>query len=157
MATYGTFVDGVSLKAVEVNDFFVWTTFTPVLKQSNTVGIKSSPNSLGRYARVNKLILVNIRCGVSDASTGTANNAIEINLPVAAATTSSRVVGRALITDFSPQDYILGVPVLNSTTTVRFLANAGTSLTSYVGLTGAPTLTLAENDSVSCFLMYEAA
>jgi hypothetical protein len=157
MATYGTFVDGVSLKAAEANDFFVWTTFTPVLKQSNTVNIQGFPSTVGRYARVNKLILVNIRCAVSPASTGTANNAIEINLPVAAATTSSRVVGRVSFSDFSPSNRFVGVAVLNSTTTVRFLANAGTSLTSYVGLTGAPTFTLAESDSVSCFLMYETA
>jgi hypothetical protein len=157
MATYGTFVDGVSLKAAEANDFLVWTTFTPVLKQSNTVNLTGAPSTVGRYARVNKLVLVRIACQVATAATGTANNAIEINLPVTASTASMRVVGSAQLRDNSATDYILAVPVLNSTTTIRFLANAGTSLTSYVGLTGAPTLTLAEGDTVACFLSYEAA
>ena len=154
MATYGTFVDDVSLKASEINDFFTWVDFTPVLKQNVTVSTTTA-NRFARYARVNKLIMVYFQLVVSGA--GTANNAIEINLPVAASTSSIRVVGSARFFDQNAVDSFIFVPVLNSTTTFRFLANAGTSLTSYVGLTGAPGLTLASGDVFNVSLMYETA
>jgi hypothetical protein len=154
MATYGTFVDDVSLKASEINDFFTWVNFTPVLKQNVTVSTTTATR-IARYARVNKLIMVYFSLPVS--GTGTANNAIEINLPVAASTSSIRVVGSARFFDQNALDTFNFVPVLNSTTTFRFLANAGTSLTSYVGLTGAPGLTLASGDSIRVSLMYETA
>jgi hypothetical protein len=154
MATYGTFVDNVSLKAAEANDFFDWVDFTPVLKQNVTV----STNTVGRvarYARVNKLIIVNIVASCTSA--GTANNAIEINLPVTASSSSMRVVGSGAFQDASPSGFVLSVAVLNSTTTCRFLSDQGTSLTSYVGLTGAPGLTLAGSDVIRFSLMYETA
>jgi hypothetical protein len=154
MATYGTFVDNVSLKAVEVNDFLVWKSFTPVLKQNVTVQTRTFQR-VAEYAQVNKLIVVIFSLRID--SSGTANNSIEINLPVTASSASMRVIGRFTFRDQSATDDILAVPVLNSTTTFRFLANAGTSLTSYVGLTGAPGLTLAIDDSINGYLMYEAA
>jgi len=156
MAAYGTFVDGVSLKAAEVNNFLVWTSFTPVLKQNVTVGISTS-FKIAEYAQVNKLVVVIFSFRVANGQAGTANNAIQIDLPVTASSASMRVIGRAWLKDISTTDSILAVPVLNSTTTFRFLANAGTSLTSYVGLTGAPTLTLEQQDSMQGYLIYEAA
>jgi hypothetical protein len=154
MATYGTFVDDVSLKASEANDFLSWVNFTPVLRQSVTVSTFTT-GRIARYAQVNKLVIVQFYLLITGA--GTPNNAIEMNLPVTASSSSIRVVGSAWFLDGSVSDVINCVPVLNSTTTFRFLANAGTSLTSYVGLTGAPSLTLASNDFFQGYLMYEAA
>lgn len=152
MATYGTFVNGVSLKAAEVNDFFVWTTFTGVLKQPGTL---STSNNVCRYARVNDL--VHVSYWFIALSAGTASNSVEVNLPITAATTSSRTVGFGSIRDDSTSTTYNVVPVLNSTTTVRFLTSSATSLTSYFGLTNGPAITLASGDSLTFSVVYEAA
>ena len=154
MATYGTFADGVSLKAAEANDFFVWEDFTPVVTQSNTMTFTGSIRA--RYARVNKLVFVNFAAIFN--TTGTSNNSIEFTLPVTASSTSFRVVGSALFKDASNSNqFILGIPVLSSTTACRFLSNTSTSMTTYIGLTNGPNLTLASNDLITVRLMYEAA
>ena len=152
MATYGTFVDGVSLKASEVNDFFVWTTFTGVVKQSVTL---STSTNVCRYARVNDLIHVTYRFTISTA--GTASNSVEVNLPIAAVSTSARSVGFGSISDSSTSTTYYVVPVLNSTTTVRFLTSTATSLTSYFGLTNGPAITLASGDAMLFSIVYETA
>ena len=152
MATYGTFVNGVSLKAAEANDFLTWTTFTGVLKQSVTV---STSTNRCRYARVNDLVIVSIFFTVS--SGGTANNRIEINLPITAATASSRTIGFGLLRDQSALTTYLAVPVLNSTTTMVFLSSSATSLTTYVGMTNGPALQLAADDTVNTTIVYQAA
>ena len=152
MATYGTFVDGVSLKASEANDFFEWTVFTPVLRQSNVVSLNQA---IGQYARVNDVVIAAIF--VQANAGGTLNNRIEIDLPVAAASTNRRVIGFGATRDSSASDFFLVSAVQYSTTRVAFLSNTGTSLTSYVGTTNGPAITLANGDSIQCLLTYEAA
>lgn len=153
MATYGTFADGVSLKAAEANDFFKWTSFTPVVKQSNTVS--TSGVSLGKYAKVNKLVVVYIDLRI--ISSGSSNQPIEVDLPVAASSSSIRVIGTARFFDLSVGNLFLAVPVLNGVNTLRFLSNTSTSLTTFVGLTNGPALTLASGDTIFMRLMYETA
>lgn len=152
MATYGTFVDGVSLKASEANDFFAWTVFTPVLRQSNVVTLTQA---IGQYARVNSVVIASffVRAG----GNGTSNNRIEIDLPVAAASTNRRIIGCGHVVDANLSDYFLISAVQYSTTRVAFLSNTGTSLTSYVGTTNGPAMTLANDDRIQCLLVYEAA
>ena len=152
MATYGTFVDGVSLKASEVNDFFQWTTFAGVIKQLGSV---SSSQNRCRYARVNKLIHASFNFPLN--GTGTAGNRVEVDLPIAAASTSARTIGFGSIFDTSTSTRYDVVPLLNSTTTVVFLTTSATSLTSYFGLTNGPAITLAVDDSVTFSIVYEAA
>ena len=153
MATYGTFVDGVSLKAAEVNDFFVWTSFTGVVKQNKTVG--ASTNRC-RYAKVNKLIHVTYNFAFNDF--GNAGFAVEVNLPFNAPSSSSRVVGFGTMSDASTLTSYELVPVLSSTTAVRFLTSTATSLTSYFGLTNGPAITLdSDNDSINFSIVYETA
>ena len=152
MATYGTFVNGVSLKAAEANDFLKWTAFTGVLKQSVTLG---TGTNRCRYARVNDLVIVSMYFTVLGA--GTANNRIEINLPITASTTSSRTIGFGSLRDQSALTTYLAVPVLNSTTTMVFLSSSATSLTTYVGMTNGPALQLAADDQVQTTIVYEAA
>jgi hypothetical protein len=154
VATYGTFVNGVSLKADEANDFFTWTTFSPVVTQSNTPSLGGVV--IARYAMVNKLVFVNFSATIT--GTGTSNNSIQFTLPVTASSSSIRVVGSAIFRDFSnSNDFILGIPVLSSTTACRFLSNTSTSMTTYIGLTNGPNLVLSPDDSISVRLMYEAA
>jgi len=152
MATYGTFANGVSLKAAEVNDFFVWTSFTPLARQSVTFSYSAG---IGRYAKVNKL--VHAVCYFRVTSAGTPGNALECDLPVTAATTSMRTVGWGIIGDDSTSTFYNVYPVLSSTTRVRFLTSSATSLTSYFGLTNGPAITFASNDSAEFHIVYEAA
>lgn len=154
MATYGTFVDGVSLKASEVNDFLVWTSFsgTGRFKQSGNMLLSTS---YLKYARVNDLVFVNAHAVFS--SSGTANNAIEFVLPVTAADGSQKVLGSAYIEDDTANDVLRLVPVSVSTTAVRFLADDSTSLSTYLGQTGGPTFTIESGDSMSLNIVYEAA
>jgi hypothetical protein len=152
MATYGTFVNGVSLKAAEVNDFFKWTTFTGVVKQPGTLGTSSN---ICRYARVNDLVIATFNFKVLGA--GTASNRIEVNLPITASTTSSRSIGFGTIRDDSTSTFYRVVPVLNATGTMAFISSFATSLTTYVGMTNGPALTLASNDDIQATIVYEAA
>lgn len=151
MATYGTFVDGVSLKASEVNDFFVWTTFTGVLKQGVTVATSSNAS---RYARVNDLI--HVCYSLKSGGLGT-TGAIEVDLPITAVSAAARTVGFGIFFDSDTSTTYSIVPALNSTTTVRFLTSSATSLTSYLGLANGPLITLANNDELQFSIVYEAA
>lgn len=154
MATFGTFVDGVSLKASELNDFFVNTAFTPVFRQSATINISSSAR-FSSYQKVNKIVFYSAKVNVTGA--GTANNRIEMDLPVAAAANSERIIGGGHIFDDSTTDIIRVAAVRVSTTRVAFLSDLSTSLTTYLGQTGGPTLTIASGDRFSIFIAYEAA
>lgn len=156
MATFGTFVDGATLKAAELNDLLKPTSFTPVLRQSNTVTTQATQR-VGLYQVVNKLVFVQVNAVVNAGSSGTANNRIEVDLPVTAAANSVRVIGCGYIEDDSAADVFRVAVVQVSTTRVAFLAEASTSLSTYVGQTGGPTLTLAELDSVGFSIVYEAA
>lgn len=160
MATYGTFVDGQTLTASEANDFLEWKTFpTAVLYQPSQVLVSGSGSEAvsAWYAVVNKTVYYHVRLTCNGGS-GTANTRIEVNLPVTAAANSVRVIGTGSAYDsLSPSaGYRLAV-VRVSTTRVAFLANASASLTTYLGQTNGPTLTLADNDMISFTCVYEAA
>lgn len=154
MATYGTFVDGVSLKAAEANDFLKWTSFSPSVFQGVNPGTKGA--TFGKYARVNKFVLVIIYLEIAGSGSGAGVHPVQVDLPLAASSSSMRVIGRATFFDFST-DYFNAFPVLNSTTTCTFLSNTATSLTNYVGFANGPQLTLANNDVIRIQMMYEAA
>jgi hypothetical protein len=154
MATFGTFVNNVSLKASELNTFFARTAFTPVFRQSATITTSTSTRP-SNYFIVNKLVFCSVRA--SATTSGTSNNRIEFDLPVAAASNAERVIGSGFIEDNSANDIIRVIAVRVSTTRVAFLTNASTSLSTYLGQTGGPTLTIANLDIFSLFLTYEAA
>lgn len=145
-------MDGVSLKASEANDFFKWTSFTTVCRQSNAI---TADQSFGKYAQVNKTVIYVFRFRAGGA--GTAGNRIEIDLPVTAASSSVRVIGSALFNDQSASDWITCNAVQFSTTRLAFLTNTGTSLTSYLGTTNGPAITVAINDFLGGVVSYEAA
>jgi hypothetical protein len=154
MATFGTFANGVSLKAVELNDFLVWTSFTPVLRQSATVATVAS-GRVGRYASVNKLIYVNYNMQANGA--GTASNRFEVDLPLTAVSSSGRVAGFGVFFDASSSTIYQIIPVLVSTTRFAFITSSATSLTSYLGTTNGPAITLAVSDQLQFSVVYEAA
>jgi hypothetical protein len=153
VATFGTFVDGVSLKASELNDFFISTSVVPTLRQNVTItGIAG--NSIS-YFVVNKVVYGFFRAGGNSA--GTAGNRIEVDLPVTAASSSVRVIGSGFFRDASPVSVRVVRIVQVSTTRMAFLTDTATSLTSYLGTTNGPAVTLAANDYVCGSFVYEAA
>ena len=152
MATYGTFVDGVSLKAVEANDFLTWTTFTPVLKQSGNLSFSTRTC---RYAKVNKFVIASYYFVIS--SSGTTGVEIIGDLPVNAVSTSIEACGIGRIFDTSITTNYQPIPVINTTSTFSFISSLSTSLTDYVGKTGVLPIQLASGDEVAAILFYEAA
>ena len=153
MATYGTFVDGNTLKASEANDFLVWETFTPSVFQPGSL----STNDSDRYSQINKLVIVVY--GFQVINPGTANNRIEVALPVTAnSATNNTVIGSGFCLDISaPGNIIRFSAVQYSTTRVAFLSNAANSTTAYLGTTAGGGPTLANQDFIKAVVMYEAA
>lgn len=162
MATFGTFVDDVSLKASELNGFLKPTLSVPVLRQSNVI-LPQPANSVsapyGVYFQVNKLVIYVWRFQSNDSSgTGTGGNAIELDLPVTAASNSVRVIGSGFYVDLGAVPPFFRMSVVQfSTTKARFITGSATSLTSYLGLTNGPALTVANGDRFNGMIVYEAA
>jgi hypothetical protein len=154
MATYGTFVDDVSLKFSEVNDFFTAQTEPfPVLTQG--VSVTYANDRLMAYYKVNKFVNGNFFFNVT--GTGTLGSRIEVSLPVTAASSSVRLIGEALISDISALQYRVCRIVRISTTRMAFLTDSATSLTTYLGQTNGPNIRLASNDILLGSFRYEAA
>jgi hypothetical protein len=153
MATYGTFVDAVTLKASEANDFLVWKTFTPVIRQPSSLSFTGSgPN---RYCQVNKLVIAVFTFGPS--LTGTSNTRIEIDMPVTAAAGSGFVIGGGYFIRSSPFDIIRITAVQFSTTRIALYSDAANSTTAYFGTTAGGGTTTAGGDSYKVVVMYKAA
>lgn len=153
MATFGTFVDGVSLKASELNSFFETTSWNPSITQG--VGLGEAGGTEGFYFRVNKLVVC--RFVALPVNTGTALNRVEINLPVTAASSSVRVIGTCFFFDASANTYRHCRVVQFSTTAMAFITETATSLTSYLGNTNGPAVQVTSPDSFRGYAIYEAA
>lgn len=152
MATYGTFVDGVTFKASEANDFLVWTSFTPQIFQGGAaLGLLGGARS--SYARVNDLIIYQLTVTMSTSS-ASAGSAIEALLPINASADTPRVIGSGFILGSSNLDRF--AVVRQSATRVRFLSDTTTSLTTFIGQTNGPAITLTGNQ-IQFSIMYEAA
>lgn len=153
MATYGTFVDSVPLQAAELNTFLKWSEWSAVVTQSVTLTVTGG---WSRYAVVNKSVFVVGHFVFSTSTSGTASNPIEVNLPLAAVSSSIRAVGGGYYSD-GTSNIIRLVPVLSSTTKLQFLADDGTSLTNRLGVNPAITAGSSPADALSFNIMYEAA
>jgi len=158
MATFGTFVDGVSLKASELNDLLVSVSSTPVIRQSSIITQTNTSLTRGRYFVVNKLVIYNFRWVSGVSGTGVANNRVELDLPVTAASNSMRVIGSGYYLDQSetPSAFRMAITQF-STTRAAFLSETTTSLATYIGQTDGPGVTIAPTDSFVGTIMYEAA
>lgn len=152
MATYGTFVDGVTLKAAEANDFFKELTTTTGVTQ----GVTPTQSTSTSYFVVNKLVVVYGRAQFQTA--GTASSAIEMTLPVTASSGSFRAIGSGSFFDvITNTNYLLTV-VKTSTTKAQFLSEGGTSLTNRFGNNPAVTIPAGSFGAALYYqLMYEAA
>jgi hypothetical protein len=151
MATFGTFTDGSVLKAIEMNGMFAATTFTPVVRQSAV--ITNGTVRIASYFQVNKLVMCAVTLSLSSA--GTANNRIEIDLPVTAKSNSFDVIGSGYY--FAPSTYNVLRVVQYSTTRMAFFGQPANSLTAYWGTTAGGQTTIASGHSIGAVVMYEAA
>lgn len=132
-----------------------WIDYTPTLTQSATV---TKTVTYAAYHRVGRLIFAAGRLDVTGA--GTANNAIEFGLPVAARTTGATIpIGVAWVFDATGSVAFTGTAIVQSASVARMIApSAGAALADrYVGVTIAGGPTLASTDSVLWQVQYEAA
>lgn len=157
MATFGTFVDGVSLKASEMNGLFASVVSAPVIRQPGIISTSGVLAPRGSYYIVNKTVFYTFLWVNGTSGGGTANNRIELDLPVAAASNSMRVIGDGLYLDSSANLQFRVAIVQYSTTRAAFLSETTTSLTTYLGQTNGPGLTLAVDDRITGLIVYEAA
>lgn len=127
-----------------------WETYTPTLTQ---LGAVTKTVNYARYTRIGRLIRVEVH--MTCTGSGTANNAVTIGLPVAAAYSAEfRTVGTFFMLDASVAFYFAAA-VLGSSTTVQGLANGDAVL---MGVTGADfAVALVSGDKVSIEVTYEAA
>ena len=139
---------GQVLTAATMNSIGAVTeTYTPVVVQSNTPTITVL---MARYQQIQKIVHVYFKINVTSA--GTAGQAINISLPIAAKTTDI-ACGSGGIFDSSTTTMYAGWYYLLSTTTVALAGDWATN--SLWG--GIPTLAIANGDVIYAQLTYEAA
>lgn len=155
MAKYGTFTNGSVLTAAEANDFLVPNSVSPILWQTNPM---TMTNSVGLWYRVNKLVFYTFTSQVAPGDTPVAGSPIIINLPSSGAVSTTRCVGSAVFIDKgTPDVYRLLRCVKLPANQVAFLSSTATSLTSYLGTTNGPAVTLAVGDVIQGSIVYEGA
>ena len=157
MAVFGTFVDGVSLKASELNTLGAASTYTPKLYQPAEI-IAGISGASAFYFTMNDIVYGSLLfyCGAS----GTAGQRIEIDLPVTAASSSIRIIGTGYFWDDSAGlggEMTLVHAVQYSTTRMALLTNTANSLTTYFGTTDGPNTAVANNDFFYLQFIYKAA
>jgi hypothetical protein len=151
MAGPGSFSPGDILTAADLNGIGVWDSYTPTLDQNGT---RSATINYAEYVVINKLCFANI--DLTCTTSGSAANIITVSLPVTAnSSTTFRVYGSGSFFDDSANDVVLLTAIHNSTTTVRFYAEATANRLS--GFGADPSLALAANDVISINLVYETA
>ena len=152
MANPFPFVAGAVLTAAELNGIGeAWTSYTPVIKGGATT--VTATMNYAKYARINKLVLVQVDATVTSA--GAANGTITISLPTGLNLLNSSgftTIGTFFVTDLGVAFYN-GAAVPASATTVGGISyNSG----SYMG-SGGPAFTLANGDRVAIEICYEVA
>ena len=129
-----------------------WTTWTPTLQQAGVVTATVTHAVYGRWGR---LIIATYRLTVTGA--GTANNAVQVILPVTAARAQGSL-GVGTIFDASVGLIYTGSAVLTSTTAQQFEGHGGGVSVNSLGATGSYfTAALAAGDVVTATITYEAA
>jgi hypothetical protein len=152
MANPFPFVAGSVLEAAQLNGIGeAWTSYTPVIKGGATT--VTATIQYAKYARVNKLVLVQVRATVTSA--GAANGIINVTLPtgLAALTPSNqRNIGTIMIEDVGV-GFFVGIAVTTNGTSIQgFSYNVG----DFMGGSG-PAMTLANGDVIGFSVCYEVA
>jgi hypothetical protein len=152
MANPFPFVAGSVLEAAQLNGIGeAWTSYTPVIKGGATT--VSATIQYAKYARVNKLVVVQVRATVT--STGAANGIINVTLPTGLAVptpSNQRIIGSLMIEDVGV-GFFSGVAVSTNGTSVQgFGTNAGDFMGGQL-----PAMTLVNNDVIAFSVSYEVA
>lgn len=136
-----------------------WATYTPAITQSGDV---TKTVTYARWVQLGKTVHVVVTLAVT--GTGSANNRVTVSLPVtahASLTGGVATIGSGRIFDSSAGVVYRGVPVCQSTTTVRIEATGHTTTGiagDGLGAVGTPfTAALASGDIVEFSATYEAA
>lgn len=143
---------GAILAETDINTYLMheggaWTTYTPTLTQSATV---TKTVTFAHYGRAGRLIYGNVLLTVT--GTGTASNAVQIGLPVAAVAGGNTPIGVLAIFDTSASTWYHGASCISTSTTALGNPNGFTGSLGVVSFTAA----LAVGDLVGIQFLYEA-
>lgn len=127
-----------------------WTSWTPVVVQSNTPALTVTR---ARYARYGRTIIG--YAVVALTASGTSSNAITISVPTAMAT-NAFVQGDVDLYDTSAGFHYYGLPVRQSSTTLSFLRRVDGAAAGFLGSNGF-TAALASGDTIAVAFTYEAS
>ncbi len=148
------FTDGIPLTASALNDATPtnWTAFTPTFSQSVAGTAIGKTVTRAKYTQMGKIVIAQVLLQATGA--GSAGNAIEVGLPVAAASANAYAVfGSALFNDANTSTAYSLVPYPITVNLARFMGD-----TTGGGNFGAvPAVTVAVGDYISYSIMYEAA
>lgn len=128
-----------------------WTSYTPTLDQAGAV---TKTVDYAKYMQIGRMVVVEIFLTVT--GTGTGANAVQVGLPITAASSLGLIVGSFNVYDNSASQIITGASVLTSTNTVAGFTGGGPVTNNLMGTVGF-TAGLASSDVVRVFLTYEAA
>lgn len=139
-----------NINAIVPNGPDAWVAYTPTLTQNAAV---TKTVTSARYMKVGRMVTVEVLLTVT--GTGTANERIELGLPLAAATPIGRRGGTLTVTNDSGPNNFVGAAELISTTVVACVTNNNSN---YLGeASSAFDQALAADDLVTLNLTYEAA
>jgi hypothetical protein len=128
-----------------------WTSWTPVVTQSNTPTLS---NTRSRYGRAGRFIYGDAIVTLSSA--GTAANAVVITVPVQMSSTNNNsVIGEGWITDTSAGFNYYGILARNTATTCVFIRRTDGAAAAALGASGF-TAALASGDIITMQFKYEA-
>lgn len=144
-----------NLDAVAPDGIGAWASYTPAIS-GGSITLGTGGLIAGKYLRIGRAVIV--QAGFALGTSGSLSGGpLSMSLPVAAATTTSRIqVGTVWMYDSSAATYALGVCELQSAvSTVQFrVIKSGGTLD---GLGGANPWTWAASDSLAFSITYEAA
>lgn len=150
---------GAKIKASDFSSIFplgvdAWTDYIPSLTQSGAV---TKTVTTAKYSRVGRLITVEFALAIT--GTGTANNSIQMGLPVtaSAAAINATATGKFFFIDQSTGQWYTGVcgPTTGGNAAIFIVGGNSTATLGQTG--GGFTAALANADSLRGSLEYEAA
>jgi hypothetical protein len=134
--------------AYVLNSSSVWQTYTPTITQSATLTFTTNES---QYKLIDNNTVV-WQFNFTITSAGTAANAIQLTLPVTAATSNAfSCVGDILYEKSSGALIYTGTAAIPTTTTLKFFSGSGTS-GNYFGI--APAVTAANADQIAGTITY---
>lgn len=131
-----------------------WTSYTPTIKGGATT--VTATITYAKYMQIGNTVTVQVLATVT--STGGVNGAISISVPIAPATLDVRLIrGEFFFDDTGVGIYTGGAVVTNAYGSHTAVVGFGSGPVGDVMGTAGPAVTLANNDRVGCFAVYEVS